>query len=197
MGSPRTPLNPGGRLIGVFCASSDRIDASYGATAAELGRELAARGHGLIYGGGNTGLMGHVARAMHGAGGRVVGYIPARLMSIEGRAFDIADELVVTDTMHERKVGIFERADAFVILPGGIGTLEEFLEIVTLRHLGYHDKPIVLLDDDGFYRTLVRFLDETVERGFSPPLGHLFHVARSVVDALDWLDDHLAETPSQ
>lgn len=191
MGQPRTPSNPGGRLIGVFCASSDRIADSYAATAAELGRELAARGHGLIYGGGNTGLMGHVARATHAAGGTVVGYIPARLMAIEGRAFDIADELVVTDTMHERKVGIFGRADAFVILPGGIGTLEEFLEIVTLRHLGYHHKPIVLLDDDGFYRTLVRFLDETVERGFSPPLGRLYHVASSVSEALGWLDDCL------
>lgn len=195
-GSPHAPSSPSGRLVGVFCASSDRIAASYAATATSLGRGLAARGHGLIYGGGNTGLMGHLARSAHASGGTVVGYIPARLMAIEGRAFDIADELVVTDTMHERKVGIFGRADAFVILPGGIGTLEEFLEIVTLRHLGYHDKPIVLLDDEGFYTTLVRFLDETVERGFSPQLADLFHVTSSVAEALRWLDDRLAETPS-
>lgn len=178
--------------IGVFCASSNRIPEAYARTAALLGEGLALRRWPLVYGGGDVGLMGVLARSVHRHGGHVIGFIPRRLMAIEGRAYAIADELVVTDTMPERKAGIFERSDGFIVLPGGIGTLEEFLEIITLKHLAYHSKPVVLLDDRGFYRTLVAFLDETVELGFTSGTEGLYHVARNAPEALDLLADRLS-----
>ncbi len=122
------------KLLCVYCASSDRLDPKYTAAATELGHELVARGWGLVYGGGKTGLMGAVARAVKAKGGRVVGVIP-EFMKARELAFDEADELVTVVTMRERKLLMEARADAFVTLPGGWGTLEEIMEILTLRQL--------------------------------------------------------------
>ena len=122
------------KLLCVYCSSSDRLDPKYYDVAAELGRELVNHGWGLVYGGGKTGLMGAVARAVKENGGRVVGVIP-EFMKARELAFDAADELVTVITMRERKLLMETRADAFVALPGGWGTLEEIMEILTLRQL--------------------------------------------------------------
>ena len=151
--------------VAVYCASSPSAAQLYGDVATRLGEEMARRGHTLVYGGGATGLMGVVARAAHAAGGHVIGVIPETLKAREGIAYDAADEMIVTETMSERKRIMFTQADAFVVLPGGIGTLEEFFEVLTLRALGYHDKPIVLVSTDGFFDDLVTFLDRLGREG--------------------------------
>ena len=183
------------REVAVYCASANRIDAAYREEARALGRGLARSGYRLVYGGGNVGLMGEVARSVHEQGGNVVGYIPEKLMAIEGRAYAIADELIVTATMQERKRSIFGRVDAFVVLAGGIGTIEEFLEVLTLRKLGYHDKPIVLVNTCGYWDGLIGFLKQTEEQGFSPPLAPLFHVSPTSAECLNFLDHALPVLP--
>lgn len=168
------------KLLCVYCSSSDRIDPKYYAVAAELGRELVARGWGLVYGGGKTGLMGAVARAVKERGGRVVGVIP-EFMKARELAFDAADELVTVITMRERKLLMETRADAFVALPGGFGTLEEIMEILTLRQLNVVKKPCVFLNQDGFYDGLFCLFEKMLAENFFKPsnLG-LFRVATSV-----------------
>ncbi|GIV60530.1 TIGR00730 family Rossman fold protein [Rhodocaloribacter litoris] len=174
--------------VGVYCASSNRIDARYVAVAEEMGRLLAERGLELVYGGGQVGLMGAVARAAHAHGGRVYGVIPEALKTREGVAYDVADELVVTGTMQERKRLIFTRADGFVVLPGGFGTLEELMEVLTLRQLGYHDKPIALVNTDDFFRPLLDLFEHLYRTGFArPEYRVLYHVAPDPAGALDHL----------
>lgn len=171
--------------ICVYCSSSDRIDRSYFEVAEAFGRGLAGQGHGLVYGGGRVGLMGATARAVHAAGGAVCGVIPEALKAREGVAYDAADELVVTETMRERKRIMIERADAFVALPGGHGTLEEFMEVLTLRQQGYHRKPVVLLNTNGFYDLLLRFFDHLAERRFARERSRAsFRVAATPEEAL-------------
>lgn len=168
------------KLLCVYCSSSDRIDPKYAAAAEELGRELVARGWGLVYGGGKTGLMGAVARGTKLAGGRVVGVIP-EFMKARELAFDEADELVTVVTMRERKLLMEARADAFVTLPGGWGTLEEIMEILTLRQLDVVKKPCVFLNQDGFYDDLLRMFDRMLaEKFFKPSNMDLFRVAKTV-----------------
>jgi len=176
------------KLLCVYCASSDRLDPKYYAVAEQLGRELVARGWGLVYGGGKTGLMGAVARGTKSAGGRVVGVIP-EFMKARELAFDEADELVTVVTMRERKLLMETRADAFVALPGGFGTLEEILEILTLRQINVVHKPCVFLNQDGFYDDLLRFFDRMLAENFFKPsnLG-LFRVATDVSDIFAQID---------
>ena len=165
------------KLLCVYCASSDRLDPKYYAAAAELGREMVLRGWGLVYGGGRTGMMGAVARAVKQNGGRVIGVIP-EFMKVRELAYDEADELVTVITMRERKLLMETRADAFVALPGGWGTLEEILEILTLRQLDVVKKPCVLLNQDGFYDPLLQLFDRMLaEKFFKPSNLALFQVA--------------------
>lgn len=172
------------KLLCVYCASSDRLDPKYYAVAAELGRELVGRGWGLVYGGGKTGMMGALARAVKQSGGRVVGVIP-EFMKARELAYDEADELVTVLTMRERKLLMETRADAFVALPGGWGTLEEILEILTLRQLDVVKKPCVLLNQDGFYDDLLAlFRRMLAEKFFKPSNFDLFSTARSVPEVL-------------
>lgn len=152
--------------IAVYCSSSDAIDRGYFDHAAELGRLLGGRGGTLVYGGGCVGLMGAVARATHAAGGKVIGVIPEAMRTVEV-CYEASDELIVTQTMRERKAIMDERAAAFVVLPGGFGTLEELLEIVVLRVLRYTDKPIVILNTAGFYDHLLELFDNLYEQGFA------------------------------
>ena len=176
------------KLLCVYCASSDRLDPKYYAVAEELGRQLVARGWGLVYGGGKTGLMGAVARGTKSAGGRVVGVIP-EFMKVRELAFDEADELVTVVTMRERKLLMETRADAFVALPGGFGTLEEIMEILTLRQINVVHKPCVFLNQDGFYDDLLRFFDRMLaEKFFKPSNLGLFRVARDVPDIFAQID---------
>ncbi len=153
------------KLLCVYCASSPRIDAKYYAAAEALGRGLVERGWGLIYGGGNLGSMGVVANATKQAGGRVVGIIPDFMQERE-LAFTAADELVVVDSMRERRRLMEERAEAFVTLPGGIGTLEELSEILVSRYLNRHHKPLVLVNQDGFYDDLLKFFARMTRENF-------------------------------
>ena len=184
-----TPLAFMIRNVGVYCASSNRIDKKYFTVAAETGRLLAERGLTLVYGGGNVGLMGTVARAVHEHGGEVFGVIPDALRQVEGVAYDLADELVITETMQERKRQMFTRAEAFLVLPGGFGTLEEFMEVLTLRQLGYHHKPLV--NTDGFYDPLLELFEHYYRTAFAKPQYRaLYHVAPTPADALDHIAAH-------
>jgi cytokinin riboside 5'-monophosphate phosphoribohydrolase len=170
--------------VAVYCASSETIDQTYREDARSLGHGLADLGLGLVYGGGSVGLMGELARAVHARGGHVTGYIPSKLMAVEGRAYDIADELIVTETMQERKRSIFGRSEAFLALAGGLGTIEEFMEVATLRKLGYLDKPIFLVNTRGFWDGLLEFLAHTEREGFSPDLRPIFQTVPDAAGAL-------------
>jgi uncharacterized protein (TIGR00730 family) len=168
------------RLLCVYCSSSDRIDPKYAAAATALGTEMVRQGWDLVYGGGKTGLMGATARAVKAAGGRVVGVIP-EFMKAKELAFDEADELVTVITMRERKLLMEARADAFVALPGGWGTLEEILEILTLRQLDVVRKPCVFLNQDGFYDDLLRLFQRMLQdRFFKASNLDLFRVTDTV-----------------
>jgi uncharacterized protein (TIGR00730 family) len=168
----------------VFLSSSQGRPADVVAVTA-LARELAARGLTLIYGGAHRGLMGVLADAMLDAGGRVIGVIPNVLVERE-IAHQGLTELHVVETMHQRKAMMFELADAFVVAPGGLGTLEEAFEQLTGVYLGYHDKPIVFLDVEGFWPPLAAFLDHAVEVGvLRPEVRALFRMASSASAALD------------
>src|SRR5690349_135495 len=149
----------------VYCGSRFGASPAFLAAARELGRMIGERGWRLIYGGGNVGLMGATADAALAAGAEVVGVIPERLKSLEVGHQGLT-ELIVVDSMHERKREMAERADVFVALPGGIGTLEELFEVWTWRHLGYHDQPIGLLNVDGFYDPLLSFMQHALDAGF-------------------------------
>ncbi len=173
------------KTLCVYCSSSDRLDAKYFTAAEALGRSMVARGWGLVYGGGRTGLMGAVARTVKESGGRVIGVIP-EFMKVKELAFDEADELLTVVTMRERKLLMESRADAFVALPGGWGTLEEIMEILALRQLDVLRRPCVFLNQDGFYDDLLRFFDRMIAERFNKPSNlELFHVATSVEEVLD------------
>ncbi|MDO8419109.1 MAG: TIGR00730 family Rossman fold protein [Rubrivivax sp.] len=157
--------------ICVYCGSRHGARPAYGEAARALGRAIGSRGWQLVYGGGRVGLMGEVADATLAAGGRVVGVIPESLKRLEVGHLGL-HELHVVPTMHVRKQMMAERADIFIALPGGIGTLEELYEVWTWRQLGYHDKPIGLLNVDGYYDDLLRFMAHTVEQGFLSAAQH-------------------------
>lgn len=168
------------KLLCVYCSSSDRLDPKYYAAATEFGQEMVKHGWGLVYGGGKTGLMGAVARAVKRGGGRVVGVIP-EFMKVKELAFDEADELVTVVTLRERKLLMEGRADAFVALPGGFGTLEEIMEILTLRQLDVVKKPCVFFNQAGFYDDLLRLFERMLaDKFFKPSNMDLFRVAVTV-----------------
>lgn len=178
--------------VTVYCASSGSVDAAYFEVAAEMGRLLANRGLSLVYGGGKVGLMGEVARAVHAEGGRVCGVIPEALKEKEGIAYELADELIVTKTMQERKRILFTKADAFVVLPGGFGTLEEFMEVLTLRQLGYHDKPLALVNTSSYYDPLLALFEHFfAERFAHDRYRALYHVAEEPAGAIRHIE-HVA-----
>jgi uncharacterized protein (TIGR00730 family) len=172
------------KSVAVFCAAANGVNPAYRAAAEELGRTLAERGLGLIYGGGNTGLMGAVADAAMAAGGHVVGVIPHVLVDLEV-AHDGVSELHVTDTMHTRKAMMAERADAFFILPGGYGTFEEMFEVLAWQTLKLHAKPIVLINTAGFYDTLLAFLDVCDREGMLRGNRGILLVAKTAEEALE------------
>jgi len=149
----------------VYCGSRNGSQAAYAQAAQAVGTLIGRHGWQLVYGGGRAGLMGVVADAALAAGARVVGVIPSTLMERE-LGHRALHELHVVETMHERKQMMAERADAFLALPGGIGTFEELFEVWTWRQLGYHDKPVGLLNVEGYYDTLLDFLGQTERHGF-------------------------------
>jgi uncharacterized protein (TIGR00730 family) len=163
-----TPTRTAPFTVCVYCGSRHGARAGYTEAAHQLGSAIGTRGWQLVYGGGKVGLMGEVADAALGAGARVVGVIPESLKQREVGHLGL-HELHVVPTMHLRKQMMAERADAFVALPGGIGTLEELYEVWTWRQLGYHDQPIGLLNVEGYYDELLRFMDRSVGEGFLSP----------------------------
>jgi uncharacterized protein (TIGR00730 family) len=184
--------------ICVYCSSSAAVHAAYVKASCTLGRELATRGHTLIYGGADMGLMGTLARAVHTAGGRVIGVIPRRLAERD-LAFRQADELLVAETMAERKRWMEERAEAFIALPGGFGTLEELLQVLTLKQLGYLRAPIVLLNvraepsTVGFFDHLLAHFEWLYKERFAKPeYRALYHIAATPAQALDYVEHYTA-----
>lgn len=159
----------------VFCGARFGVDPAARDTAVQLGTLLAREGITLVYGGGGVGLMGLVANAALAGGATVIGVIPQFLLKREAGHPDLT-ETVVVQTMHERKLQMFERSDAFVVLPGGLGTLEEFFEVLSWRTLGLHSKPIVIIDQGGYWQPLAALLRGVVEGGFAERT-HLDHVA--------------------
>ncbi len=176
----------------VFCASSEAIPRHYVDLAAEVGTELARRGHSIVTGGGSVSCMGALARAAREGGARTVGVIPEALVALEIADVD-AHELVVTPDMRTRKAEMDRRADAFLTLPGGLGTLEELLEIWVARILGLHDKPIVVLDPDDAYAPLRAQHDQLVHRGFARTSTYDAVAWATTVDqAIELLERHVA-----
>ncbi len=161
---PQTPSQV--TSVCVYCGSSNLANPAYIEAAYALGGEIAKAGLTFVYGGGGVGLMGASARGAHEAGGKVLGVIPEFLKGRE-QPFDDVETIVVT-TMHERKMMMFDRSDSFVVLPGGIGTLEEIIELLSWRRLNLHAKPIVFLNQNGFYETLFALLQHTIDEKFSP-----------------------------
>ncbi len=183
MKSPSVPVPTPVPSICVYCGSRHGARPAYTAAARALGTAIGARGWQLVYGGGKVGLMGEVADSTLAAGGRVVGIIPESLQRLEVGHLGLT-ELHVVPTMHLRKQMMAERADAFIALPGGIGTLEELYEVWTWRQLAYHDKPIGLLNTEGYYDDLLRFMRTTVSEGFLSASQHDSLVVGQDADAL-------------
>lgn len=174
--------------ICVYCSASTTLDSSFHTVAADLGGKMAARGDTLVYGGGSNGLMGEVARAVHNGGGKVHGIIPKALVEKE-TAYQLADELIITQDMRQRKAEMERRADAFVVLPGGIGTLDEVFEILSLRQLRLTLKPLVVLNQNGFYDPLYALLDHMQAAAFlRTPLDRLLSFVPDVPGVFALLD---------
>jgi uncharacterized protein (TIGR00730 family) len=175
------------RSITVYCSSSSRVPRVYFDAAAELGRVISREGWRLVYGGNAVGCMGALADAARAGGGQVVGITPQLLVD-KGIADDKCHELIVTRTMRERKGLLEARGDAFITLPGGLGTFEEIFEIIVGRQLGYHDKPIVLLNVAHYFDPLLAMIDHGIEQQFIKPAGReIIHVAATVDEAIDYL----------
>ncbi len=179
--------------VAVYCGSRFGDSPAFVDAARQLGRRVAETGGGIVYGGGHVGLMGAVADAALAAGGRVVGVIPQALMDREVGHAGLS-ELHVVKTMHERKMLMAERADAFITLPGGIGTLEELYEVWSWQQLGYHDKPVGLLNIDGYYDDLIAFMRTSHARGF---VSAAQHAALLVDDDVPRLLDRVRQAAAQ
>ncbi|MGH6977099.1 MAG: TIGR00730 family Rossman fold protein [Stellaceae bacterium] len=170
------------KRICVYCGASGNVDESYRAAAIRMGSVLAENGIGLVYGGGRVGLMGLMADAALASGGEVIGIIPGHLHEREIGHTGLT-QLLVVGNMHERKQAMFEMADAFAILPGGFGTLEEALECITWRQLGLHDKPIFLIDVQEYWVPLLRLFEHVIDSGFAT------RNTRSLYQVLPRVDD--------
>jgi uncharacterized protein (TIGR00730 family) len=178
---------PSIRAVTVYCSSSSAVNSHYFEAATELGNAIAGASWTLVYGGNSCGLMAAVSDAARESGGRVIGVTPQALVD-KGISDNLCDELLVTATMRERKAILEERADAFIALPGGLGTLEEVFEIIVGRQLGYHAKPIVILNIAGFYDPLLAMIDHGIEHRFIKAQSRsLFKVATSVAQTVRYL----------
>lgn len=175
------------RAICVFCASSSSVDQIFRDTADDLGRKMGELGIDLVYGGATIGLMGSVARGVHASGGKVVGVLP-QFMKSKDIEYAEADELIVTRDMRERKAIMDDRADAFIALPGGVGTLEELMEILSMKQLQLNPKPLVVLNTHHFYDKWVALIQDMVARKFTKAsIQDLFYLAKDPQSALDYI----------
>ncbi|XP_028808001.1 cytokinin riboside 5'-monophosphate phosphoribohydrolase LOG1-like [Neltuma alba] len=179
------------KRICVFCGSSPGKKTNYKDAAIELGKELVSRNINLVYGGGSIGLMGLVSQAVYNGGRHVIGVIPKTLMPREITGETVGEVKAVAD-MHQRKAEMARHSDAFIALPGGYGTLEELLEVITWAQLGIHDKPVGLLNVDGYYNSLLSFIDKAVEEGFiSPNARHIIVSAPTPKELFKKMEEYI------
>lgn len=178
--------------ICLYGASSSAIAKAYVNPTEELGAKIAERGHTLIYGGGAAGLMGAAARGAYSRGGEIIGVVPS-FLNVDGILFDNCTELIFTETMRERKALMEQKSDAFIMTPGGVGTFDEFFEILTLKQLGRHSKPIAVFNINGYFDSLIAQLENAVHKQFMNP--EIFELFIST-DRADRLIDHLENSVS-
>lgn len=177
--------------ICVFGASSSLIDNIYIEKGEELGEMMVKRGHSLIFGGGSEGVMGAVVRGVHRMGGEMIGVAPT-FFNVDGILFEECTEMIRPETMRERKFIMEERADSFIVAPGGIGTFEEFFEVLTLKQLGRHEKAIVVLNVNSYYDKMLDMIEFTTRSRFmTEGCRELFYVAKTAEDALDYLESYV------
>lgn len=181
--------------ICMYGASSTDLDKIYYDAAEHLGRRIAARGHGLVFGGGAQGLMGATARGLAAGGGRITGIAP-RFFDKPGILYKECSEFIFTDTMRERKELMEKLSDAFIMAPGGIGTYEEFFEVLTLKQLGQLNKPIAVFNVNGYYELLLRLLEDTVSKGFmKASCLDIFGIFDDADEMLDYIEKELVSPP--
>lgn len=179
--------------ICVYGASSNKINDIYLEKTEELGRKIAQRGHGLVFGGGNGGVMGASARGAHSAGGKIIGVAPS-FFKVDGVLFPHCTEFIFTETMRERKEILENCSEAYVVAPGGIGTFDEFFEIYTLKQLGRHAKALVIYNVDGYYDDMINMLRKTAREEFMPEKSlELFQVFEDADEMLDYIESYEGE----
>ncbi len=179
------------RVICVYSSSSNLVDGLYFEKAEELGGMIAKNGDFLLYGGGTIGLMGASAKAAHAAGGKVIGVIPKKL-NIKGVVYEHCDELIEARDLRERKSLMDSKSDAFIALPGGFGTLEELMEMITLKQLKYHNKPIVILNTGGFYDQLIELFNTFIKNNFVDAVyKNLFFITDDPKEAISYIDNYV------
>ena len=179
--------------ICVYGAASKNIDPKYTDAGYDLGLKLAKRGHGLVFGGGNGGMMGAVARGAHDGGAHIIGIAPS-FFNVDGVLYPLSDEVIYTETMRQRKQKMEDMSGAFIVTPGGIGTFEEFFEILTLKQLARTDKPLVILNTAGYYDSMLMMMRHSIENNFltASTMGLIF-VADTPDDALDYIMDYRSQ----
>ena len=179
--------------ICVYGAASDKIDAGFIREAEKLGAIMAERGHTLVFGGGDSGMMGGVARGVSNGGGKIIGVAP-EFFNVDGILFEKCDKLIRTETMRERKQTMENEADAFIVTAGGIGTFEEFFEILTLKQLGRHEKAIVILNTNGYYDSMLTLLKDAADKNFlTQKCIELYFVSTSPEEAVEYLEGYVPE----
>ncbi|KAI5353726.1 PREDICTED: cytokinin riboside 5'-monophosphate [Prunus dulcis] len=187
----QAPMKSRFKRICVFCGSSPGKNPSYQLAAIQLGKQLVERNIDLVYGGGSIGLMGQVSQAVYDGGRHVLGVIPRTLMPREITGEPVGEVRAVSG-MHQRKAEMARQADAFIALPGGYGTLEELLEVITWAQLGIHDKPVGLLNVDGYYNSLLSFIDKAVDEGFIDPAArHIIVSAQTAQELMCKLEEYI------
>lgn len=180
--------------ICVYGASSNAIDKAYLDAAYDLGRLIAERGYGLVFGAGDTGVMGAAARGAHSVQGRVIGVLPTFMAEVPHIAYKGCDKIIITDTMRKRKKTLEELSSAYIAAPGGIGTFEEFFEILTLKQLERHQKALVILNTQDYYAPLLHLLDACVSQKFaSSNIQGLYSVASTPVEAMAFIETYQYE----
>ena len=176
--------------ICIYGASSNIIDKSFIDAGEQLGKEIAQNGHSVIFGGGAAGLMGAVARGMRSKGGNIIGVTPT-FFKVDGMLFEDCTDMIYTETMRERKKLLEEMSDAFIVTPGGIGTFDEFFEIYTLRQLGVHQKPIAILNTDGYYDSLIDMLKNAIDKNFMPEANmNLLFISDNPKEILNQIENY-------
>jgi cytokinin riboside 5'-monophosphate phosphoribohydrolase len=175
------------KSICVFCSSSEALDPVFYSVAGEFGKLIAENDFNLVHGGGMIGLMGVISDAVQKYGGKVTGVLPEQL-NLEGIASETDDEIIITKDMADRKTEMRKRSDAFVALPGGFGTLEEILEVITLKQLKYHTKPVVIINTNDFYGPLLQMFDRLFEQSFAKPdYANLYFIATTPEEAMNYI----------